>query len=236
MRYTPILVAAGASLLATGLLTTIWYAPPVSAADTAVRIPAAALDPPSAAPRETAIFAGGCFWGVQGVFQRVRGVSAAVSGYAGGAGDTARYAQVGTGRTGHAEAVRITYDPRAVSYGTLLRIFFSVVHDPTQLNRQGPDRGPQYRSAIFPQTPAQQRVAAAYIQQLGQARIWPHPIVTRIEPARRFYAAEAYHQDYLTLHPDSGYIRVHDAPKVEALRREFPALFRATPVLVNARS
>ncbi|SNS61585.1 peptide-methionine (S)-S-oxide reductase [Sphingomonas laterariae] len=203
------------------------------AAESAVRLPPPTLDPASPARSEIAIFAGGCFWGVQGVFQHVKGVTSAVSGYAGGTKGTASYDRVSTGATGHAEAVRITFDPRIVSYGTLLRIHFSVVHDPTQLNRQGPDRGTQYRSAIVPVTAAQRQVAAAYIAQLGKAKAWPRPIVTRIEPDRGFYPAEAYHQDYLTRHPDQFYIRVNDLPKITALSREFPALYRAKPVLVG---
>lgn len=230
---TRLFAAAAAILLATGLLTRIDHG--AVAAPAAVRIPAPALDAPSPARSETAILAGGCFWGVQGVFQHVKGVTAAVSGYAGGARATAAYEEVGTGRTGHAEAVRITYDPAQVSYGTLLRIFFSVVHDPTQLDRQGPDRGPQYRSAIFPVNDAQRRTATAYIAQLGRTGTWKAPIVTRIEPRRPFFPAEAYHQDYLTLNPSSPYIRMHDLPKVAALKREFPNLYRAKPVLVRAR-
>lgn len=207
----------------------------VAAADTAVRLPPPTFDPPSSTKSETAIVAGGCFWGVQGVFQRVQGVTSAVSGYAGGTRADAQYDRVGSGRTGHAEAVRITYDPTRISYGRLLQIFFAVVHDPTQLNRQGPDIGPQYRSAIVPTSDAQRRVAAGYIAQLGKANPWGRPIATRIEPNRGFFAAEAYHQDYLTRHPDQFYIRVNDLPKIAALKQHFPALYRAKPVLVSAR-
>jgi peptide-methionine (S)-S-oxide reductase len=232
---TSLLAATGAALLATGLLAQSWYAPAASAAEASVRIPAPAIDPASTARQEVAVLAGGCFWGVQGVFQHVRGVTSAVSGYAGGQRATAQYETVGSGRTGHAESVRIIYDPRLISYGKLLQVYFSVVQDPTQLNRQGPDTGTQYRSAIFPTSPAQARVAQAYIAQLDAAHIWRAPIVTRIEPGKSFFPAEGYHQDYLALNPDSGYIRVNDLPKVEALRREFPALWRARPVLVRAR-
>lgn len=204
-----------------------------SAAETARMVPPPALDetrPASSA--EIAVLAGGCFWGVQGVFQHVEGVASAVSGYAGGAGDAAQYETVSTGRTGHAESVRITFDPRRISYGRLLQIFFSAAHDPTELNRQGPDVGTQYRSAIFPQNPEQARVAEGYIAQLDQAKTFPAAIVTKIEPAREFYPAEAYHQDYLTLHPSQPYIAFNDLPKVEALKRLFPDLYRAAPRLV----
>jgi peptide-methionine (S)-S-oxide reductase len=202
---------------------------------------ARAVPPPAkdvmgaAAATETAVLAGGCFWGVQGVFQHVTGVKNAVSGYAGGDKRTAQYERVGSGTTGHAEAVEITYDPRAISYGRLLQIFFSVAHDPTQLNRQGPDVGPQYRSAIFPTSGEQAELAKAYIEQLTQARVFPAAIVTKIEPAATFYAAEPYHQDFLTRHPDHPYIVINDLPKVEDLRRLYPDLFRRQPVLVGAR-
>ena len=229
---TRFVAAAGATLLAAGMLSQVSA---VSAAAPIVRIPAPALDTPSAAKTETAILAGGCFWGVQGVYQRVKGVTSAVSGYAGGAAGTAQYERVGSGDTGHAESVRITYDPRVVSYGRLLQIYFSVVADPTELNRQGPDTGTQYRSTIFPTSEAQRKVAAGYIAQLKASGAWKRPIVTTIERAQGFYPAEAYHQDYLTLHPDSGYIIVNDLPKVAALKQAFPTLYRAQPVLVRAK-
>lgn len=235
MARTQLIAACLAVGVAVATLTPLSRPDVAVAAEGVVRLPPPAFDPPSTAKSETAVLAGGCFWGVQGVFQRVKGVTSAVSGYAGGGQATARYERVGEGDTGHAEAVRITFDPRRVSYGTLLHIYFSVVHDPTLLNRQGPDRGPQYRSAIFPQSEAQRRVAAAYIAQLGKAKAWPRPIVTRIEPARGFFPAEAYHQDYLTRHPDQFYIRVNDLPKIAALKAEFPALYRAKPVLVAGR-
>ncbi|WP_232495219.1 peptide-methionine (S)-S-oxide reductase MsrA [Novosphingobium kaempferiae] len=197
------------------------------------RIPAPTFQAPVAGKRETAVFAGGCFWGVQGVFQHVKGVSSAISGYAGGDRKSAQYAVVSRGGTGHAEAVKVTYDPRQVSYGQLLHVFFSVVADPTMFNAQGPDRGTQYRSALFPQSPGQRETAERYIAQLGKAGAWKRPIVTRVEPFKGFYAAEAYHQDYLTLHPDSAYIRRNDLPKVAALKATFPALYRINPVLVS---
>jgi peptide-methionine (S)-S-oxide reductase len=190
---------------------------------------------PGGATSETAVLAGGCFWGVQGVFQHVRGVTSAVSGYAGGDGSTARYERVETGGTGHAESVRITFDPRRISYGRILQIYFSVAHDPTQLDYQGPDSGPQYRSAIFPTTPEQARVAQAYIAQLGQAGVFGAPIVTRIEPGRPFFPAEGYHQDYLARYPNDPYIAQNDMPKVRKLQRLFPALYSASPVLVGSR-
>ena len=187
------------------------------------------------ATSQVAVFAGGCFWGVQGVYQHVTGVASAVSGYAGGGKGSAHYDSVGRGDSGHAEAVRITYDPRQISYGALLQIFFSVAHDPTQLNRQGPDVGPQYRSTIFPADAKQAEVAKAYIAQLNAARAFDAPIVTTIEPDRPFYPAEDYHQDYLTLHPEQPYIAINDLPKIAELKRLFPTRYRAAPVLVRSR-
>ena len=189
-------------------------------------VPAPALDVPADTALETAVLAGGCFWGVEGVFEHVRGVKNVVSGYAGGAAGDATYDKVSTERTGHAEAVRITYDPRIVSYGTLLRIYFSVAHDPTQLNRQGPDTGPSYRSAIFPQTAGQVRVANAYIKQLAAARSFPKPIVTRLESGK-FYDAERSHQDFMKRNPMHPYILAHDVSKVTALKRAMPNLYRS---------
>ena len=182
---------------------------------------------------EVAVVAGGCFWGVQGVYQHVKGVTNAVSGYTGGEKNTASYERVETGTTGHAESVQITFDPRVVSYGKLLQVFFSVVHDPTELNRQGPDTGPQYRSAIFPLSDEQAKVARAYIAQLGQARTFSQPIVTKIEPDRTFYPAEGYHQDYLFHNPSAPYIAYNDLPKIDALKKVFPDLYQAKPVLVG---
>jgi peptide-methionine (S)-S-oxide reductase len=181
----------------------------------------------------TAIFAGGCFWGVQGVFQNVRGVSSAVSGYAGGDRASADYRTVSTGRTRHAEAVRVTYDPATVRYDELLRLFFSVALDPTQVDRQGPDAGPQYRSALFPTDAEQARVARAYIAQLDAARTYARPIATRIEGQAAFFPAEEEHQDFMSLHPDHPYIVANDAPKLRALKRLFPDLAAPTPVLLS---
>lgn len=183
---------------------------------------------------ETAVLAGGCFWGVQGVFQHVKGVSQAVSGYAGGDASTAQYETVGTGTTGHAESVRITYDPNQVTFGQLLHIFFAVAHDPTELDRQGPDTGSQYRSAIFPQNDMQRNVSDAYIAQLDKAKVFSGPVVTRTDAAPGFYPAEAYHQNYMDLNPDSSYIATNDLPKLDALRQQFPGLYRDQPVLVPA--
>ena len=187
-----------------------------------------------AAGPQTVVLAGGCFWGVQGVFQHVNGVLSATSGYAGGAKDTAHYEMVSTGQTGHAESVKVVFDPGKVSFGHLLQIYFSVAHDPTELNYQGPDEGTQYRSAIFPSNAEQADIAKAYIAQLDHAGAFPGPIVTRIEPERVFYAAEDYHQDFLTTHPRYPYIVVNDLPKIEALKRLFPNDYRAAPVLVEA--
>ncbi|KPU94084.1 methionine sulfoxide reductase A [Variovorax paradoxus] len=214
---------------------TIWHAVP-SAAEPARRVPAPTADlvAPPAAKTETAVFAGGCFWGVQGVFQRVQGVSNAVSGYAGGDAKTARYDEVGSGRTGHAESVRITYDPKQISYGKLLQIYFSVAHDPTELNRQGPDTGTQYRSTVFAENAEQARIAKAYIAQLNQAKTFGKPLATTIETGKPFYAAEDYHQDFLTKHPDHGYIVVNDWPKIDDLKKLFPESYRSAPALVSA--
>lgn len=198
-----------------------------------VVVPAPTYQAPATKGLETAIFAGGCFWGVQGVFAHLKGVQSAVSGYAGGDAKTAHYQTVGTGRTGHAEAVRIIYDPNEVSYGDLLKIFFSVVADPTTLNFQGPDHGPQYRTAIFPTTLEQKVTVQRYIAQLDKAGIWHKPIVTTIESGV-FYPAEAYHQNFLSRNPDHPYIRANDIPKVSALKRLFPKQYRAKPVLVRA--
>lgn len=210
--------------------------PSARAAEEAHVIPRPALDEPQGtATSEVAVLAGGCFWAVQGVFQHVKGVTKAVSGYAGGDKATAKYETVSTGRTGHAETVQITFDPRQITYGRLLQVFFSVAHDPTELDRQGPDTGPQYRSAIFAQNEEQARVAKAYIAQLEQAHAFNGVIVTQIEPRGSFFPAEDLHQDYLTLHPTSPYIVVNDLPKIDDLQRRFPDLYRADPVLVFAQ-
>ncbi|MGZ5236224.1 MAG: peptide-methionine (S)-S-oxide reductase MsrA [Caldimonas sp.] len=224
---------AGALALSMGAL----HPTGASAAESAVKIPAPAIDETAnAAGVQTAVFAGGCFWGVQGVFQRVNGVIQAVSGYSGGQKATAHYELVGSGLTGHAESVKITYDPKKVSYGTLLQIYFSVAHDPTQLNRQDPDSGTQYRSAVFYADPAQKQTTERYIAQLDAAKAYRSKIVTQVVPLTEFYPAEAYHQDYLTLHPESGYIARFDLPKIANLKSLFPQQYRAEPALVTART
>jgi peptide-methionine (S)-S-oxide reductase len=219
------LAVAGWSFLATGF-----------AAERAVRLPPPAQDVRGTAPTETAVFAGGCFWGVQAVFQHTAGVLNAVSGYAGGEQSTAHYELVGSGRTGHAESVQITYDPRQVSFGTLLQIHFSVAHDPTTLNRQGPDSGPQYRSAVFYRDAQQKQVTERYVAQLDAAKVFPSKIVTQVAPLTAFYPAEGYHQDYATLHPNSPYIAMFDLPKIANLKATMPQLYRDAPVLVSAQS
>jgi peptide-methionine (S)-S-oxide reductase len=174
---------------------------------------------------QTAVFAGGCFWGVDAVFKHVKGVTKVVSGYAGGAAETAQYEAVGSGRTGHAEAVEVTYDPAVVSYGTLLKVFFTVAHDPTELNRQGPDVGTQYRSTVFVANDAQRLATAAYIAELNKAGVFRRPIVTTLEPLKAFFAAEAYHQNYLALHPNQPYIVINDMPKLVVLKQKMPELY-----------
>lgn len=224
-----------ALLCAATPLVVAWGLAPLSAGaqEAPVEIPAPVVDATTEQGRATAVFAGGCFWGVQGVFQHVEGVTQAVSGYAGGGASTATYELTSRGDTGHAEAVQVTFDPSLISYGELLQVFFSVAHNPTQLNHQGPDQGPQYRSALFPQDDEQARVAEAYIAQLDDAALFEGPIVTTIEQMDAFHPAEAYHQDYLTLHPDQPYIARHDLPKIEALEALFPDAYRADPVLVG---
>ena len=231
-KWNPALRAvATAGLLSVGVLA--WTG--ARSAEDAVRILAPAVDEarPTAGLR-VATFAGGCFWGVQGVFQHVEGVQQALSGYAGGDPATAHYDAVSGGGTGHAEAVRVTYDPAKISYGKLLQIYFSVAHDPTQLNRQGPDRGTQYRSTVFPADPGQERIARNYIAQLDRSGAYRAPVVTTVEPSRGFYPAEDYHQDYLVRHPTHPYIVVHDLPKVKNLERLFPEVYRDQPALVAA--
>lgn len=224
---------AAAALAVAG--AAFWLTPAVSAED-AVVIPPPAMDEKAVAGSEKAIFAGGCFWGVQGVFQHVKGVSKAVSGYTGGDKDSAVYETVGTGRTGHAESVEITYDPSKVTYGQLLQVYFSVAHNPTQLNYQGPDSGTQYRSTIFAENDAQKKIAQSYIAQLEQAKVFPKPIVTTLETGKTFYPAENYHQDFLTLNPTYPYIVYNDLPKVANLKQLFPALYNEKPVLVLSAS
>jgi peptide-methionine (S)-S-oxide reductase len=209
-------LAAAMTLLAMACSTTTVGALPEPATDT----PKA-----STSSQATAVFAGGCFWGVEAVFKHVKGVSTAMSGYAGGAAGTASYPMVGTGMTGHAESVEVKYDPSQVTYGQLLRVFFAVAHDPTQLNRQGPDWGTQYRSAIFYTSPEQERVAKAYIAQLQAAKTFSKPIVTEVTPLKGFFAAEDYHQNYLALHPDQPYIVINDLPKLASLKSELPELY-----------
>lgn len=221
---------AGAALAFAGLA---FGATTSATAEEGIAIPPPAIDQAASTnATETAIFAGGCFWGVQGVFQHVEGVKNAVSGYAGGAKETAVYETVGYGKTGHAESVRVTFDPKKVTYGHLLQIYFSVAHDPTQLNRQGPDTGPQYRSTVFPTSEEQARVAKAYIDQLNKAKVYKKAIATTIEPGKAFYPAEAYHQDFLTQNPTYPYIVYNDLPKIENLKKLFPGDYRDKPVLV----
>ena len=218
MRIVPGLVAAAA-----GLAGVVAFGG--AQAERAVPLPAARVDAPATPGSQTAVLAGGCFWGMEAVFEQVKGVRSVTAGYAGGSAGTATYDQVSTEGTGHAEAVRITYDPRTVSYATLLRVYFSIAHDPTELNRQGPDTGPSYRSAIFPQTPDQARVAKAYIAQLSAAHAFARPIVTRIERGG-FYPVEAYHQGFYRKNPTHPYIVMWDKPKIAGFRTGFPALAR----------
>jgi peptide-methionine (S)-S-oxide reductase len=224
------------ALLLLPLLGALWQAP-AHAAEPATVIPPPAMDVRAlgGAGLQTVVLAGGCFWGVQAVFQHVKGVSQAVSGYAGGSKETAIYEVVSSGQTSHAESVEVTFDPAQISYGKILQIYFSVAHDPTQLDRQGPDEGPQYRSAIFYQGGTQKEIAEAYIAQLNKARVFTQPIVTQIDRFTEFYPAETYHQDYATLHPYQPYIVYNDLPKVENLKRLFPELYRDKPVLVMAK-
>jgi len=229
------------ALLRTTLFASLFaFAAPMraQAAEPAVAIPPPALDPasPAAGGLQSIVLAGGCFWGVQGVFEHVKGVTQAVSGYSGGSKETAHYEMVGTERTGHAESVQVTYDPKQISYGKILQIYFSVAHNPTELNYQGPDRGPSYRSAIFYANDEQKRIAQAYIAQLDKAHVFHAPIVTKLETFTGFYPAEAYHQDFLVLHPDYPYIVFNDLPKVENLKRLFADYYRAAPVTVMASS
>jgi peptide-methionine (S)-S-oxide reductase len=198
-------------------------------AASAVAIPNPTLDAPLATAKgeQTAVLAGGCFWGVEAVFEHVKGVSRAESGYSGGSPSTAKYQLVGSGATGHAEAVRVTFDPSQITYGQLLKVFFAVAHDPTELNRQGPDTGTQYRSAIFFANAEQQRIAQAYIEQLDQAKVFGRKIVTQVVPLQSFHEAEDYHQDYLVHHPNEPYIVYNDLPKLENLRKQLPDLYRA---------
>jgi peptide-methionine (S)-S-oxide reductase len=232
-KSKPVRQFAPAALLCVGLAGAWWFGH-AQAAEPATVVPAPAIDAPADGDAQTAVLAGGCFWGVQAVFQHTKGVTQVLSGYAGGTKETAQYNVVSSGRTGHAESVQIKFDPRQISYGRILQIYFSVAHDPTQLNRQGPDEGPQYRSAIFYADAAQQQVAQAYIAQLDKAGTFKHPVVTQLTALAGFYPAEAYHQDYATRHPENPYIVYNDLPKVENLKRLFPERYREQPVLVTA--
>jgi peptide-methionine (S)-S-oxide reductase len=223
-----------AATTALSLAFALAFAAPTRAAEDAVVIPAPVVDAAPASGIQTAVVAGGCFWGVQGVFQHTAGVVNAVSGYAGGTKATADYHTVSSGTTGHAESVEIKYDPKKISYGKILQIYFSVAHDPTQLNRQGPDTGTQYRSAIFTTSDEQKKVAEAYIAQLNGAKVFNKPIVTKVGALEAFYPAEAYHQDYLTLHPSQPYIAYNDIPKVENLKKLFADNYIEKPTLVSA--
>ena len=229
-RLSLLAAATGALALAAFALS------PLRAAEDAVVIPPPAADVPASDGVQTVVLSGGCFWGVQGVFQHTAGVVSAVSGYSGGSKMNAQYELVSTGTTGHAESVEVKYDPKRISYGKILQIFFSVVHDPTQLNRQGPDTGSQYRSAIFTTSDAQKKAAEAYIAQLDAAKVYPRPIVTKVGALQAFYPAESYHQDYLTLHPSQPYIAYNDLPKVENLKKLFAENYQEKPTLVRSVS
>ncbi|HEY0803047.1 MAG TPA: peptide-methionine (S)-S-oxide reductase MsrA [Steroidobacteraceae bacterium] len=226
MRFAALLGLATAGIL-------LWHSPLLGAEAPVIIAPPAVDNSKAAGPAQTAVLAAGCFWGVQGVFEHVRGVQNVVAGYAGGEKATAEYETVSSGSTGHAESVKIIFDPAVISYGQILQIAFSVVHDPTQLNRQGPDAGTQYRSAIFYTDENQKRIAQAYISQLDQAHAFARPIVTRVDPLKGFYAAEKYHQDYLIHNPTQPYIAIYDIPKIENFRRTFPELYSGQPVLAH---
>jgi peptide-methionine (S)-S-oxide reductase len=229
-ELTSLLARLAVGLLALPLLGAIIFG--LARADEARPLPPPAVDERGSASSETVVLAGGCFWGMQGVFEHVKGVTKVMAGYSGGEKGTAEYETVSTGNTGHAESVQIVFDPRQVSFGELLRIYFSAAHDPTQLNQQGPDEGTQYRSEIFFTSPMQEKVARAYIAQLGKAHAFPAAIVTRMEAAKGFYPAEGYHQDYLIHHPESLYIQVNDLPKIGRLKQFYPQLYRDAPVRV----
>jgi peptide-methionine (S)-S-oxide reductase len=224
-------------LFAAALLAGLVISPPSASARKENKIPAPAIDAALATTQgeESVVFAGGCFWGIQAVFQHTKGVISATSGYSGGEAKTAEYETVSMGGTGHAESVKVVFDPSQVTYGQLLHVFFSVAHDPTELNRQGPDEGTQYRSVVFYTTPDQLRVTRAYMEQLDKAHAFKHAIVTQVVPLKAFYPAEKYHQNYATLHPDDMYIRFNDAPKVKNLKQEFPQVYRESPNLVAVK-
>jgi peptide-methionine (S)-S-oxide reductase len=225
------------SMIAAVLLATLAGSQAAQASDLSVALPAPALDnPKSSSPLQSAVLSGGCFWGTQGVFEHVQGVRQVLAGYAGGEKATADYESVSTGRTGHAESIQVSFDPAIVSYGEILRIFFSVAHDPTEVNQQGPDEGTQYRSEIFYADASQQQIAQAYITQLDQAHLLGRPIATRVDPLKGFYAAESYHQDFLYHNPHNLYIMVNDLPKITKLQRLFPQDYSDKPALLpNAR-
>jgi len=233
MRSTFSRLSLCAAAIGALALSSVFVAPSFAAED-AVIIPAPAIDAKATDGMQTAVIAGGCFWGVQGVYQHTKGVINAVSGYAGGPKGSANYNAVSSGSTGHAEAVEIKYDPKQISYGKILQIYFSVAHDPTQLNRQGPDSGTQYRSEIFATSAEQKQVADAYIAQLNAAKAWKKPIVTKVSSLEAFFPAEGYHQDYLTLHPNQPYIAINDIPKVENLKKIFAPNYSEKPTLVSS--
>ncbi|SRR6266436_306913 len=222
------------AVVAIGLARLVTFPGP-SLAAAAVPAPTTDATLASAPGQQTVVFAGGCFWGIQAVFQHVKGVISATSGYSGGDGKAAEYETVSTGRTGHAESVRVVYDPSQLTYGQLLHVFFSVAHDPTELNRQGPDEGSQYRSVVFYTTDEQQQITTAYIAQLDAGHVFKHKIVTQVVPLKAFYPAEAYHQNYATIHPDDSYIRYNDAPKVVNLKKQFSMLYLESPKLVAVK-
>ena len=229
MQIKPLYLVMAAAAIA---VATPFWSSHASAGDLDKQIPAAASDPANPAASEVAVLAGGCFWGQQGLFEHVKGVTKVVAGYAGGERATAHYALVSTSTTGHAESVQVTFDPHQVTFGQILRIYFSVAHDPTELNRQGPDEGTQYRSEVFAASPQQEAAAKAYIAQLDGAHVFSSPIATRVEPLKAFYAAEDYHQDYLVQNLDDSYIRINDLPKIAALKQVWPDFYRARPVLL----
>ncbi len=231
-RTLALVIAAALTLAALGLLSLNF-----AHAESEAVLPAATIDnPKTAGPLQTAVLAGGCFWGMQGVFEHVKGVKQVLSGYSGGNSSTAIYEIVSTGTTGHAESIQITFDPAQISYGEILRIYFSVAHDPTELNYQGPDHGTQYRSAIFYADATQQKIATAFIAQLDKAGAFSQRIVTRVDPLKGFYPAESYHQDFLIHNPDYPYIVYNDLPKIENLKHLFPALYRDQPVMVTGKA
>jgi len=232
MPMKPLYLAAAAVLAASAIPLLSLH---VAAEDLDKEIPAAQSDPANPAATEVAVLAGGCFWGQQGLFEHVKGVTKVVAGYSGGGKQTAQYDLVSDGDTGHAESVQITFDPHQVSFGRLLQIYFSVAHDPTELNRQGPDQGTQYRTEIFAASPDQEATARAYIAQLDAAHIFVGPIATKVEPLKAFYPAEDFHQDYLVRNPRSVYIQVNDLPKIAALKRVWPDYYREKPVLLAER-